>query len=462
MMTTATSHGAQGAFNCGPSEALDYSFSSMVTPMTATKTHLQDWGDAELNSDYSRLYRISQKATSADDPKCECKRYLRKRDKLQKYLFIPHAKGPCRWEAVATPTGVEIQNGYFGVGAERIVKFMDVVDAAGNVVATPLVAKATKKESGHKQGRTFHIPFFMTQFTAQDQNVARDSFLGCCLCEYFNFDADEYQWVLCEKRLDRSKYRKWNDNGKYVRGFAEPLGHRQTQRKPSLLNQNRLIKDRRELFDINPDEDISETINDEADEEELRNRYRAQYKRRKTLRSFNDEGDTLSPQTDQCILSKELSTAPCDTWNDSESSYECLGPSAMLVDANPTILQAFTHYTYARSRRTLMVCDLQGVLDHTRTPAVFEFTDPWIHHRTTKPNQTHIGSKTRMGKRKAFGNTDLGRAGMRKVFLSHTCNAVCDILGIMEMKEIDKNTGELYVSAPGIDDKIENKIDDDF
>ena len=66
--------------------------------------------------------------------------------------------------------------------------------------------------------------------------------------------------------------------------------------------------------------------------------------------------------------------------------------------------QAFSHYTYHRSRGALVVVDLQGVGDF--------FTDPQIHGRDGR----------------GFGLGNLGARGISDFRATHRCNAVCRAL----------------------------------
>ncbi len=80
---------------------------------------------------------------------------------------------------------------------------------------------------------------------------------------------------------------------------------------------------------------------------------------------------------------------------------------------NEDIPQAFTHFTFERSRRRIMVCDLQGVLDTASSPAVFELTDPVIHFQS--------GS----GRFNVYGRGDGGKHGINKFFSTHHCSELC-------------------------------------
>ena len=71
--------------------------------------------------------------------------------------------------------------------------------------------------------------------------------------------------------------------------------------------------------------------------------------------------------------------------------------------------QAFSHYTWVKSGKQLVVCDLQGV---TRGDKIF-LTDPAIHSE----NYMLLQPKT--------GGNNLGPPGIKKFFKSHRCNTVC-------------------------------------
>ena len=67
---------------------------------------------------------------------------------------------------------------------------------------------------------------------------------------------------------------------------------------------------------------------------------------------------------------------------------------------------AFSHFTWEASNRSLLVCDIQGVGDM--------YTDPQIH--------TVSG--------KGFGLGNLGQAGLNAFLTRHKCNSICEHLGL--------------------------------
>ena len=80
------------------------------------------------------------------------------------------------------------------------------------------------------------------------------------------------------------------------------------------------------------------------------------------------------------------------------------------------IPQAFSHFTHRYTKRKKMVCDLQGVLNKSASPPVFELTDPVIHYASTR------------GRKNVYGRTDRGKKGMNEFFCTHQCNDLCRLL----------------------------------
>ena len=74
------------------------------------------------------------------------------------------------------------------------------------------------------------------------------------------------------------------------------------------------------------------------------------------------------------------------------------------------LTQAFSHYSWVHSGKSLLVCDLQGVESGSRVT----LTDPAIHSTTA-------GS---------YGHTDLGQSGIDRFFQTHTCGQFCQSMGL--------------------------------
>ncbi len=79
-------------------------------------------------------------------------------------------------------------------------------------------------------------------------------------------------------------------------------------------------------------------------------------------------------------------------------------------------LNAFSHWTYEFTDGYMMVVDLQGVVSGSK----YILTDPAIHCESSH-NSDGL---------ERFGNTNFGKAGMKKFFSTHSCNKVCQQLGL--------------------------------
>ena len=84
--------------------------------------------------------------------------------------------------------------------------------------------------------------------------------------------------------------------------------------------------------------------------------------------------------------------------------------AGVVIKSSPysDLLQAFSHYTWIKSGKSLLVCDLQGFKDETKGKVIL--TDPAIHSN---------GSAGR------YGAMDGGINGVNAFFRTHTCSPVC-------------------------------------
>jgi len=96
--------------------------------------------------------------------------------------------------------------------------------------------------------------------------------------------------------------------------------------------------------------------------------------------------------------------------------------------------QAFSHFTYEKSKKVLMVVDLQGVFtikeDGTK---LYELTDPVIHKRRIKRN--HFMKEWNFGRTK----------GMKAFFETHKCTDAFRLLGLTEVdpQDVCKSRGDV-------------------
>eukprot|EP01038_Epipyxis_sp_PR26KG_P010411 gene10411-13986_t len=75
------------------------------------------------------------------------------------------------------------------------------------------------------------------------------------------------------------------------------------------------------------------------------------------------------------------------------------------------IPQAFSHFSYVRTKRQELVCDLQG--EYCPDSGNYTFTDPCIHCH-----------------QRETGRSNRGWDGINNFFISHKCSALCKILGL--------------------------------
>jgi len=259
-----------------------------------------------------------------------------------KYVWA-HGKWGPQWEDkplfAPDANGFAVKKKFFEKGAERIVFEMMEINAMGNPVGPQLVAKDSKFLV--KYARTkFHEVFVRTQMKAAnlaqkfnakldhkgiDRLIPRIQFLPCCIYNC-NMASTVY---LAEKRLNPERYKKWNDNTGRIDGIMranltyapEPIPKRITEFAAGGLS----------------------TFQEEGEDED-----------------YEDEDETgeLLPRT--YLKSEE------------DARLE-----ERILDVD--ILQAFSHWTYVYTKRSVLVCDLQGELTFTGAEPFFELTDPCIH-----------------------------------------------------------------------------------
>jgi len=329
---------------------------------------------------------------------------------VRKQGWTPY--GPKETFSSVRAVGVAYKIPWFGEGAGRLVKEFREVDPNGRFVGPAMVAKDTrfKRDGQLRDEKEFHRVFCLTQLQAQkfallfnkkltnlpERLVSSDTplveFLDCCV--YMLEDGKKRRHgFLVERMLDikKFKYEKWNTNdgrvkteaasnkefvGTIAKGASAPPKSDQQQELLGIVEEE--------------DEDEEESENEDgfcsdSDEE-----------------SFKDEG-----------------TSPCD------NAYQ--DDPDLSFDVND-IPQAFSCFTYYHSRRTLVVCDLQGVLNTDRTPRpMFELTDPAIHYKSSKQNQ------------RTYGRTDKGQEGIHMFLMSHKCSNLCRLLKRRQLRTTDRD-----------------------
>ncbi|KAJ1424547.1 kinase-like domain-containing protein [Ochromonadaceae sp. CCMP2298] len=122
--------------------------------------------------------------------------------------------------------GIAVKKGYIGPGAERAAYEMTEVTADRVAVGQPLVGKLSIHEESSQI--EFHMSCAVTQYEAlhlasffndrldelsrsAETSVPHIEFLPVLFYDWFAADGS-MSALLCEKRLDSTRYKKWNDN----------------------------------------------------------------------------------------------------------------------------------------------------------------------------------------------------------------------------------------------------------
>lgn len=299
-------------------------------------------------------------------------------------------------------------------------------------VGPQLVAKESKRVEYHDLKSTFHNIFAKTQATAMQ--IAKSfnvlvkeqlstynpgkftklrvwdiSFLPCCVYSFLEDGVE--RCILSEKRLmPADRYTKWNGNNGYVHSLDQPHP--------------------------NPAEETSSTM-----------KTLTAYGR-KSVDAMVGTSDKAGGGSGNCVPGR-VDHADLVDYGTGAEDYKAglVEISSRRVQSSPCFhprpedfLQAFSHFSYWSSGCRMLVCDLQGVLSEFAPPqgicaGVFELTDPVIHYESTS------------GRQQVFGNTDLGKRGMRRFFETHTCNDVCRLLCLPSSRSSTIRTGSETANA---------------
>ncbi|EEH59666.1 LOW QUALITY PROTEIN: uncharacterized protein MICPUCDRAFT_64115 [Micromonas pusilla CCMP1545] len=419
MTTACADYGCQATFHKPTltAESLQSILSNLSSTLTTTKTELTELAGSKHRTvrDVKREShsQIKLAQTQVNLPRDEdwwlykvgaVRRAKWVEGNRRVYRNNEHFRGPRqqgKWDALKPfehekAVGIAHKRKVFGEGAERLVSMLREFDSAGRFVGPWLVAKQSRfvEELGSYgfdsyDEHAFHRTFCSTQQIAAriaktfnrkleeipgvKENTPRIEFLECrvlSLCD----DAFGDIGVLAEKMLDPLKYKKWNSNNGYVDGMSkahDAAGGKSIEGGFASLDLNATVLPENLGAIVEEDEEGEESSDEEHVPEE--------------------DGRNLQ------------SASAMDHHRGVKFTIE-------------DIPQAFSCFSYKYSRRKYLVCDLQGVLDQTRSPPCFELTDPVIHYSSTK------------GRKNVFGRTDRGREGMNKFYATHKCSELCEAL----------------------------------
>eukprot|EP00798_Chlamydomonas_sp_ICE-L_P006782 gene6782-3823_t len=331
-------------------------------------------------------------------------------DGVQSSQWQGKKKGWVQTPLESPSLGVAVRINETGRGAERVVYELhhtvkDAVSGRLMLSGRALVAKESPYIEDDDLKRDYHYCFCKTQQQAGrfarkfNERVAKMcaqqkvpvpaviTFLAPTIytCSFFNSPSNMV--FLVEKMLDRSGWTKWNSNDGYVDGQSGPRVIQIPGAGPA----------KPAAGDDEEDDDDRECEHDDVGE--------LQDSKPEQQSLVNQGSGSKRKLLDNTIMAADV---PQEVFFVSQI-VQNFAPQ----DAN---IKAFSHYTYHYSQRKSLVCNLQGTLDTSVSPALFELTDPVIHHVSNHKRQ------------RVYGRTDRGRKGMDAFFRSHKCNALCRLL----------------------------------
>mmetsp|Transcript_14747 Transcript_14747/g.22175 ORF Transcript_14747/g.22175 Transcript_14747/m.22175 type:complete len:790 (+) Transcript_14747:89-2458(+) len=311
---------------------------------------------------------------------------------------------------------IAVKDQAFGEGAERIVRKVRFLDPAnGDYIGPIMVAKESRFAGEYHTQMAYHKNFMRTQdiaacfgrrfndaldeaekyFNAASQafirGLPRIVFIEPMVVELIDNESEKN--ILIERYLV-GDYKKFNSNMGFVEDEVKKLVEQMNNLGVGVTSE--------------PQQGIDLGIIEEGSEEE-----------EETDDEDEDEGG------EELFDSKEVEPGEGD-YGDLQDAY---------------FPQAFSHFSYERSRGNFMVVDLQGVFSVKDDGSkVYELTDPVIHQhdrlrRRSRRHDHNRGSK--VGKKWNFGRTDRGINGMKAFFETHKCTDACRLLGLSEVDAED-------------------------
>jgi len=302
---------------------------------------------------------------------------------------------------------IAIKDQMFNEGAERIVFKVRYLDSRGEFTGPIMVAKESRfvetQSRSKMEKMDYHRAFMRTQHIATDfakkfnealaqvqglfdsstQNylskLPRIEFIEPLVVE-LNDNGQEKN-VLIEQYLE-GDYTKFNNNMGYVEKEVKDLVGKMSNLGLGGGNVNRGF-----------DDGLGAIVEGSEDESE-------------------EDSDTDEEQEQEEIFDTKESVPEDGTYSDLKDAY---------------FPQAFSHFTYEKSKKMLMVVDLQGVftINADGTKKVYKLTDPVIHKRRTNKNFSM--------RKWNFGRTDRNEKGMQAFFETHKCTDACRLLGLTEV-----------------------------
>jgi hypothetical protein len=310
----------------------------------------------------------------------ECKRFLRDR-RSGKLIKQP-----------VTSFSMAIKKLVFGEGAERIVYKVRFMNEKGRFIGPKMVAKEsrfvieTNTQRSYEGRMEYHREFMRCQLIASE------------LADKFNNALD-----LCAAHFGQAAHKGLSRNPR-IR-FLKPTVvevHMEDGTEWNVLVEEQLEGDYKKFNSNNGhvrDKDLLSLKN----------------------LNINEEPD---PGLDAIAEGSEDEEDSDDEIFDEKESGPMAGHYKFRDEDFP---QAFSHFSYEKSKKFLMVVDLQGIFrvnkDGTKE---YILTDPAIHQRKRR--------RSNRSRNWSFGRTDRGEKGMKAFFDTHECNDACRFVGLTEYK----------------------------
>lgn len=296
---------------------------------------------------------------------------------------------------------VAIKKPIFGEGAERIVRKFRFIDHESNFIGPKMVAKESRfvnpsSLKAYNDKRAFHAAFMRTQVLASD------------IASHFNKAMDDLKSHFV-KELNRA----WISRLPRIE-FIEPLVVEVRDgpvEKRSMLIEQFLVG---EYIKFNNNMGFVKGMRED-----------------KESASNNEEKPAL------VMGNVDLGAIQEGSDEEEDSDDELYDPKTSKPDhiqygdiEDHLFPQAFSHYSFEKTKRSLMVIDLQGVfhIDHNGNRK-FMLTDPAIHRKSSRSTRRD----------RDFGRTDRGKKGMKAFFETHSCSDACRLLGL---RKVDAQTLE--------------------
>jgi hypothetical protein len=236
MTQIANQAGANGIFSCGLDTVnLRKALYSMSTSLLSTRTDLSSLaGGSMLRISGQTKVKRTDIVKDVDGDTHNSFHYVQKnnltRVDSRRQFDRERKKANIIWDNVAlmhpSAAGIRVKVGYLGKGAERECREMSEITIGGQDIGQRLVGKFSIHHELNDQFE-FHEECALTQFEAgrisKKFNEALEQLekrMQSSLRRIEFLQIWFYKWdvkggtstILCEKRLDSSRYKKWNDN----------------------------------------------------------------------------------------------------------------------------------------------------------------------------------------------------------------------------------------------------------